>query len=123
MRNQKVAINEKRVGRLHWFVKDGKLETLTFVDKKHLDTFAVEFKLNPANGETTALVRNSNYPALKLEKATYKDFNEAINAVNEFFNRMDELNENMPYDAIERAWKAYRNEIARAIVLKLAEGN
>lgn len=113
MRNQKVAMNEKRAGRLRWYIEDGKFVAQTFIDKKFLETFRVDFELNPTSGETAVEVNSLHHEALKLEKAQYGDLNGAINAVNEFFGKMDEMVDNMPLEVRERAFNAYKREIAR----------
>lgn len=116
MRN-KVAINEKRASRLHWKMEKEKFVAKTFVDKKYLETFCVELEVNPKNGETSMQIMNLYHQSLRQEKTGYKGLNEAINAVNKFFERMDELIDNMPLEAQRRACNAYKNEIARAIKL------
>lgn len=115
MRNQKLAMNEKRANRLHWRTEEGKFVAVTWIDKKLLESFQVYFELNPMNGETAVEVKNLSYGTLRLEKALYKDFKTAVNAVNEFFGKMDELIDNVPFEAQERAYNAYKREIARAI--------
>ena len=115
MRNQKVAMNEKRANRLRWYMENGKFIAMTFIDKKFLETFRVDFELNPTSGGTAVEVKSLYHEALKLEKTQYGGLNEAINAVNEFFGKMDELVDNMPLEVRDRAYNAYKREISRAI--------
>ena len=54
---------------------------------------------------------------LKREKALYDGLKKAVNAVNEFFDEIDELIKSVPLSAKERAINAYKREIALAIKL------
>ena len=115
MRNKKVAMNERRANRLNWRMEQGKLYAETYVEKKLLDTFKVKFELVPTSGETAVLIENLWDKKLSMNKTQCKDFETAVNEVNAFFNRMDELIDKMPLEACSRAYNAYRKEIARAI--------
>lgn len=115
MRNQKVAMNEKRANGLRWKMNEGKFVAVTYVDKRLLESFQVDFELDPLNGKTAVAVKSLYYETLKKEKTSYNDFKTAVNAVNEFFEEIDELIANVPFEAKERAYNAYQREIARGI--------
>lgn len=110
----KVAINERRAKNFHWERVDGVFKTYAFVDRKFLESFKVVFEVQE-NGQAVAEVTNYTYPQLKMERTAYNGLNDAINAVNAFFEKMDELSHNIPYSARERAYKAYQKEIKRAL--------
>lgn len=117
MGNQKIAMNEKRAERLLWKMEEGKFKASTYIDKKVLGTFNTIFEVDPINGETTVEVYSLFYEKLKLERTSCEGLKAAINAVNGFFDEIDELIKNVPINAKERAINAYKKEIALAIKL------
>lgn len=112
----KVAMNEKRADRLLWRTKNGKFTASTFIEKKFVGVFRVDFELTPTNGETTVAIENSNRSFLKKERSCHKDLNEAIASVNSYFEEIDGIVKNLPYSAIERAQAAYDDVISHAIM-------
>ena len=117
MGNQQVAISENRSERLLWRMEEGKFKASTYVDRKVLGSFNITFEVNPINGETWVEVYSLSYEKLKREKALYDSLKTAVNAVNEFFDEIDELRKSVPLSAKERAINAYKREIALAIKL------
>lgn len=114
---KQITMNEKRAERLLWKMEEGKFKASTYIDRKVLGSFKTTFEVNPINGETTVEVHSLSYEKLKLERTSCIGLKTAINAVNGFFEEIDELIENVSLNAKERAINAYKREIAAAMKL------
>lgn len=120
MRNQK-RIDEKRLNKASWQYKDGIFEGRASIYREPFGSFLIYYKQYPKTGKASAEVVNCNYHSLDQKEAEYESLNEAVKAVSEYFEELDEAVKKMPYDLKERARSAVANVVEDAISKALKE--
>lgn len=116
MRNQK-TINEQRFERIIWRQQNGVFTGHTYINRKTLGEFCVEFKMNAKNGATCVSIRNIDYPAL-LWGATCATYAQAVEKVKQRFDLIDGLVKDLR-EIGKQADEQRRQTINRAVHIAL----
>lgn len=114
MANQKEICVAKFEG-IRWKMVSGIMQGQKDIRRKPFGEFTVFIKINAKNGRTSVCVKCWDFAELDKSEMECDDFNGAIFMVSKYFKEIFEITKNMPNSAIQRAEKAYRQEIAKTV--------
>lgn len=108
------AMQERRFEGIMWRNAGNVFNATKFVQRKPFGDFSIKFAMNANTGETELKIECLGFESLN-ETSNYKSFKQAVNAVVEYFDQIDELVKNMPLSAKLQAEKAYKQVLVREI--------
>lgn len=113
-RNQK-RIDIEKFSKMWWRLVDGELEGCQKISREVLGSFFVTFRKALDSGKTTVEIKNYEYSVLDKARTAYDSFIEAVQAVAEYFEGIDERAKKVPQNVKERAKRASQYIIAQEI--------
>lgn len=106
-----------------WTYTDGKLVAEKDISRDPFGTFEIKFRQCLENGAVIVEIENRDYPTLNRAAVGYESFPAAVEAIAEYFERIDEKAKKVSQNVKERAKQASRYIIAQEIERISREGN
>lgn len=114
MRNQK-RIDIEKFRKMWWKLVDGELEGCQKISREVFGSFFVTFRKALDSGKTTVEIKNYEYSILNKERREYNGFIEAVSAVAEYFDKVDEIIKERMQGLKDKAREAYRNIVGQEV--------
>lgn len=114
MRNQK-RIDIEKFSKMWWRLVDGELEGCQKISREVLGSFFVTFRKALDSGKTTVEIKNYEYSVLDKARTAYDSFIEAVQAIAEYFDKMDEIIKERMQGVKDKAREAYKNIVEQEV--------
>lgn len=113
-RNQK-RIDIEKFSKMWWRLVDGELEGCQKISREVLGSFFVTFRKALDSGKTTVEIKNYEYSVLDKARTAYDSFIEAVQAIAEYFDKMDEIIKERMQGVKDKAREAYKNIVEQEV--------
>lgn len=114
MRNQK-RIDIEKFSKMWWRLVDGELEGCQKISREVFGSFFVTFRKALDSGKTTVEIKNYEYSVLDKARTAYDSFIEAVQAIAEYFDKMDEIIKERMQGVKDKAREAYKNIVEQEV--------
>lgn len=102
--------------RMNWHYNNGILYAHDFVNRKCFGNFDINFEQNATNGNVKVRIDNKNYPMLNKSEMEYKNFEEALEGIEAYFDEIAQKQKNISPAVELKAKEAYQKVIIDEIV-------
>ena len=114
MRNQK-RIDIEKFSRMWWKLIEGELEGSQKISREVFGSFLVTFRKALDSGKTTVEIKNYEYSVLDKARTAYDSFIEAVQAIAEYFDKVDEIIKERMQGVKDKAREAYKNIVEQEV--------